>query len=90
MDVNTLLQQIGTGNLMACGARDFVKGETTLQFRVGSSRKLQKIIVGLVNDTYTVTFVELSRKTYDIVASEEVDGVGDHNIGAVVRRLGDR
>lgn len=91
MDHRILLQQIGAGNLMACGARDFVLDGASLIFRVGSSRKLRKLVVTLTPaDDYTVRFVELSRKTYEVTADETVDGVYCDNIGDVVRRLGDR
>jgi len=91
MDPFTLRQQIGIGVLMSCGARDWVLDGDAVMFRVGPGRKLRKLIITLdPMDTYTVRFVEMNRKTYEIVADETVEGVGDHNIGAVVRRMGDR
>jgi len=67
VNANELMRQIGTGNLMACGARDFVVDEQQLMFRVGSSRKLAKVIVTLTpDDEYTVRYVEMSKRDYSI------------------------
>ena len=91
MDANITLQQIGTGNLMACGARDFVKSNDELMFRVGSGRKLAKIVITLdPSDTYTVRYVEVSRKDFRITKEEVVSDVFCDMLGEVVRKLGDR
>jgi hypothetical protein len=89
MDINVLKNQIGIGNLMAVGAREFVRDENSLMFRV--SRGMQKLIVTLEpDDTYSVRYVKMKARTYEVVADETVAGVYADNIGAVVRRLGDR
>lgn len=92
MNPQITLTQIGTGNLMACGARDFVADtkNNTLMFRVGSKRGVTaKVIVTLSpSDTYTVRYVE-TRK-YEIIRDEAVDGVCCDNLGEVVRKMGDR
>lgn len=90
MDANTLLTQIGAGNLMACGARDIVVDGQQLMFRVGPSRKLAKVIITLTPaDEYTVRYVEMNRKTYEVTVDETRDAFCD-NVGAVVREMGDR
>lgn len=90
MDADTLLKQIGMGVLMTCGARDFVIDGKQLLFRVGPKNKLAKVIVTLTpRDEYTVRYVEMSRKTYEVLVDETEDA-NDINVSAVVRRLGDR
>ncbi|TAL42451.1 MAG: hypothetical protein EPN91_08710 [Salinibacterium sp.] len=90
MDAQTLLKQIGKGNLMAVGARDFVRDGRQLMFRVGSSRKLAKVIVTLTPaDEFTVRYVEMSRTDYSILVDETRDAFCD-NVGEVVREMGDR
>ena len=90
MNAQTLLAQIGKGNLMAVGARDFVTDGNQLLFRVGSSRRLSKIVVTLTPaDEYTVRYVEMSKEDYTVTVDETEDAFCD-NVGAVVRRLGDR
>lgn len=56
MDAKTTLAQIGTLNLMAIGARDFLADSTSLSFRVTGRRgKLCKFIIKLdPSDTYSV------------------------------------
>ena len=94
MDAGLLKAQIGIGNLWACGARDFVKDGSTLMFRVGSNRKLAKIVIKLeADDSYSVRYVELSKrmKTFGKkLVDEKVEGIYCDNIGAVVRKMGDR
>ena len=91
LDIGVLRAQIGAGNLMAVGARDWVRdGANRVMFRVGPSRKLAKLIVELTPmDEYTVRYVEMSRTTYEVVVDETVEAFCD-NVGAVVRRMGDR
>ena len=90
MNAQTLLAQIGKGNLMAVGARDFVTDGNQLLFRVGSSRRLSKIVVTLTPaDEYTVRYVEMNRLTGETTVDKMEDANCD-NVGAVVRRLGDR
>lgn len=91
MNANVTLQQIGTGNLMACGARDFVQDGAQLIFRVGTGRKLAKVVVTLDPcDTYTVRYLEMNRKTFAFTVDESVEGVYCDNLGETVRRMGDR
>ena len=88
MDSQTLLKQIGTGNLMAVGARDFTHDGNQLLFRVGSSRQLSKIVVTLTPaDEYTVRYVELNRLTYEATVDKTEDA-DCTNVGTVVRRMG--
>jgi hypothetical protein len=91
MDARVTMQQIGTGNLMACGARDFSFDGSKLMFRVGSGRTLAKVIVTLEpDDTYSVRYCEMALRTYEVRKNEQVEGVYADNLGVVVRRLGDR
>lgn len=91
MDANVTMQQIGTGNLMACGARDFVRDGRQLIFRVGSGRKLAKVVVTLeADDTYSVRYLEMNRRTFAFTVDEKVEGVYADSLGRVVRELGDR
>lgn len=90
MNANELMQQIGSGNLMAVGARDFVKDESSLMFRVGSPSKLSKVIITLeADDTYSVRVCVMNKKTYEVVLDETVDQVYAERVGAVVREMGD-
>lgn len=90
MNAQVLLAQIGTGVLMSVGARDFVRDGTQVLFRVGPSRKLAKVIVTLTPaDEYTVRYVEMNRRTYEVIVDETRDATCD-NVGAVVRAMGDR
>lgn len=94
--------QIDTGNLMACGARDFVHDDRTgaFYFRVGpGGQTLRKVFVRLMaDDTYSVEY-GYSPMTRKAMADdtwgrwhpvERVDHVYAESLGAVVRRLGDR
>jgi len=91
MDAKLLLAQIGTGVLMSCGARDFVRDVNQLMFRVGPKSKLAKVIITLNGrDTYDVRYVELSRKTYEPVVDEVEEDIYNDSLPAVVRRMGDR
>ena len=92
MNANELMTQIGNGNLMAVGARDFMLDGNSLQFRVGAGRKLNKLIVTLEpTDTYSVRYVEMTRSPkFKIVKDETETDVYAESIGAVVRRMGDR
>lgn len=91
MDAKMTVQQIGTGNLMACGARDFAADDTTLTFRVGPSGKLSKIIIVLeACDTYTVRYFSMNKKTYEVTKEEAVSGIYADQLGATVRQMGDR
>lgn len=88
----TTQQQIGIGNLMACGAREFVGGPTSLVFRVGSKRSLvEKVIVTLdPSDTYSVRYVAMRPRTFEVLTDETRADVYADQLGAVVRKMGDR
>jgi hypothetical protein len=92
IDAGVAKRHIGIMNFMACGARDFVRtSDGSMMFRVGSGRKLAKVIVSITPaDTYTVRYVEMKRKTGEIVIDETCEGVYCDNLGAVVRKMGDR
>jgi hypothetical protein len=92
MDAQVTMKQIGTGNLMACGARDFfIADDGSLTFRVGSSRVNRRITVTLhPSDTYEVSYTEMRLKDYVITAHGCVPGVYAEQLGAVVRKMGDR
>lgn len=92
MDHDTTRRQIGVMNLMACGARDFVTGPDSLAFRAGSKRGIvAKVIVTLdPDDTYTVRYVAMKARTYEIVTDESVSMVYADSLGATVRQMGDR
>jgi hypothetical protein len=93
MDTDTTMRQIGAGNLMAVGARDFTVDRTTqtLAFRVGSKRGVvAKLVVTLdASDTYTVRYWAMGRGLRT-TADESVSGVYADQLGAVVRKMGDR
>jgi hypothetical protein len=95
MDTQTLMNQIGTGNLMRVGARDFLVDAKarSLTMAVGSKRgELRKLIVthDLGSDTYTVRYFAMRKKGYEIIADESVSGVDVTKIGPTVREMGDR
>jgi hypothetical protein len=92
-DRRVTLAQIGQGNLMACGARDIVYDDKNgmVMFRVGGGRTLRKVIVKLTPaDTYSVERGHLNRNTYEWVVDEQEHDVYAEQLGATVRRLGDR
>jgi len=92
-DHHTTMQQIGSGNLMACGARHFVHDNPNglLMFRVGAERSLRKVMVRLMpNDTYSVEVGKTNRKTMEYVVEDQEHGIYADQVGASVRRLGDR
>lgn len=92
MDHNLTRKQIGAMNLISCGARDFVEAPDSLMFRGGPKRGIvAKIIVTLMpDDTYTVRYVEMRATTYQIVRDESEEMVHADNLGATVRKMGDR
>lgn len=92
MDHDLMRRQIGVMNLVACGARDFLGGPDSLSFRVGSKRgQIEKVFVTLDPDaTYTVRYVAMKARTYEILIDESVSVVYADNLGATVRRMGDR
>lgn len=87
MDPQVLLQQIGIGNLMAVGARKFVRYGSRVCFFVGPTRQHRAMSITLTPaDTYDV-------RLYVCTTGETLDTAEDiycDNIGEVVRRLGDR
>jgi hypothetical protein len=90
MDAKTLMNQIGTSNLMAVGARDFSFDGDKLMFRVGSASKLSKVVITLeADDTYSVRVCVMKLRTYEVVLNEVVDEVYADRVGAVVREMGD-
>lgn len=91
-DASITIAQIGRGNLLACGAREFVRDNPTglLMFRVGPERAKRKVIVRLLpSDTYAVERGHIDRKTYDYVVDEQELDVYADQLGETVRRLGD-
>lgn len=101
-DAATTRAQIGTGVLMSCGARDFVKDDANglLMFRVGpNGKRVCKVLVRLMgDDTYTVEYgwtdfrpSQLDSDTWGVWRTvEQVHGIHWPDLPAVVRRLGDR
>lgn len=92
IDHAAALQQIGPGNLMAVGAHDFVHAPDALQFSVGSKRgHLFKLVVSLgKSDTYSVRFVDYLKSNWAAVEDVTESGVHAEDLGATVRRMGDR
>lgn len=93
LNFEILKEQIGIGNLMAVGAREFTRDTPNgIMFKVGSKRgKLEKLVVRLrEDDTYSVQYVRLNTKNYKFEANETLEGVYCDNIGRVVRTMGDR
>lgn len=64
MNFETLKAQIGIGNLLAVGARDFAIDGAHVTFRVGSKRTLhESLTVSLMpDDTYDVAYVAISNR----------------------------
>jgi hypothetical protein len=81
----TARAQIGTMNLMACGAREFsYDSDGTLKFKVGG--RMRWVTVALdPSDTYTVKLVRVTRN-YDLVTVEEHSGVYCDQLGETVYR----
>lgn len=94
MDFDLVRQQIGVMNLMAVGARTFVSDSEarSLMFQVGSKRGvLEKVIVTLEpSDYYSVRYVAMRKKDYEVIAEEALDFVHAEALGQVVRSMGDR
>jgi hypothetical protein len=92
-DHRVTLAQIGKWNRAACGARDYVHDDKTgmVMFRVGSNRAVRKVVVKLTPaDTYSVEVGHMNRKTLDWVVEDQALDVQAEDLGATVRRLGDR
>lgn len=94
MDFDVVRQQIGVMNLMAVGARTFVgdSGARSLMFQVGAKRNvLEKVIVTLEpSDLYSVRYVAMRKRSYEVIADEEASFVHAESLGATVRKMGDR
>jgi hypothetical protein len=91
-DAMVTLSQIGQGNLMGCGARDFVRDDPNgmIKFRVGPERAWRRVTVKLMgNDTYTVEVGHTDRRTFEYVADAQEGGIYCDQLGETVRRLGD-
>lgn len=87
IDIQLTKQQIGIGNLMAVGARDyFTDGPAKFGFKVGSARGSTKAITITLeaSDTYTVKFTAMSNRTYRITETEEVSDVYADQLGQIV------
>lgn len=93
MNFNTLRDQIGVGNLMAVGAREFfTDGPNSFGFRVGSKRGYSESItirLDVARDTYSVCYMRMKKRGLDIL-TEEIPDVQADQIGAIVREMGDR
>lgn len=89
MNAEITLKQIGTLNLMAIGARAFVKdGKNALIMRVGSGSKLAKVVITLdADDTYSVRYVVMSSRALKITHDETLSGVYCDSLGQVVRSM---
>lgn len=73
-----IMRQIGGRRFMAMtGSRNPIAGERSLSFNLArnASRAKYMTIELQADDTYTVTFSRLVRKTYEIVTVEQFDGV---------------
>lgn len=92
MDHETAIRQIGAMNLMACGARHFVGDDDSLMFQVGSKRGiLEKLIIKLIGDLYSVRYVAMNKRdACCVIAEEEINMVHADQLGKIVRELGDR
>jgi hypothetical protein len=77
-DAQTALAQIGPMRLMAMGARQFVSDaeNARVYFRVLGGSSLQKIEVTLdADDTYSVRFLKINRRTGDAAVLREASGI---------------
>lgn len=92
IDIQQVAQQIGPLNLAAVGARDFVRDTDCLMMRVGSKRgRVEKLIVTLdPSDTYSVRYVAMRTRDFEMLVDESESGVYAERLGEVVRRMGDR
>jgi hypothetical protein len=92
MNFDTLRAQIGIGNLMAVGARDFfTDGPNSFGFKVGSRRGWREAItitLDKATDTYKVRYVRMRNRDLDI-RTEEIPDVHADQLGRLVRELGD-
>lgn len=95
MNIDITKQQIGIGNLMAVGAREFTYDSmgNSLSFRVGPNSRtlIEKIAVTLdPMDVYVVRYFVMDKRTNKIVVDEVMTGVYCDNLGSIVRKMGDR
>ena len=91
MDHQQTFHQIGPLTFLACGARNFVNGPNLLQFTVGSNpRLLEKMVITLSGDTYTVRYVVIRRKDLSTVLEEVEEGIYDIMLRRTVLNMGDR
>lgn len=87
---NAIREQIGIGNLMACGAREWksIKGKEGLNFRVNAGRKRQFIDVILDPcDTYTVISYKLKNVTDERIELERTSDVYCTELGDIVYHM---
>jgi len=84
MDAATTLRQIGTMNLMACGAREYLIDGNTLRMKVLNGRRWVLVTLN-AEDTYDVKLIRVkSRPSYEVVTVKEIDGVYCDGIGQAV------
>lgn len=87
-DAKEVLNWIGNGTMMRCGARNFVSLGDGVQFDV--SRGNRKVIVKLAaDDTFTVERVRLVRRTLVCTSEQFVEGIFADQLAHVVADLGD-
>lgn len=88
MDHNTTVKQIGTRNLMAAAARNFVSGANLLRFqitKVSAPRVKHVVEITLNSDAYDVTLTRIKGLDFSLV--QKLAGVPAENLGAAVYGL---
>lgn len=86
-DSGLILEQIGRGELMNVGARDFVSLPDGIQFTIGMGRNIAKVIITLDwNDTYTLVIGHGTiGKGKGWVEDYRMDGLYNDMLGSVLR-----
>lgn len=80
----TILRQIGAGNLMAVGAREKVVTPGGVRFKVGRAMLYMEVVLDS-SDTYTVTLTRVRKFVATVV--ETADNVYAEDVGQVVYRM---
>lgn len=85
-DATTILRQIGTLTLMACGARRYLDLGDGVHFNVGAGNRTKIVVKLAADDTYAVEHVKMTR---DLSARslEYADSVYCDQLADVVYRM---
>ena len=73
---DTIVKQIGGKAFYMMGAKNsLIKGKDSIQFDIKNCKKWRRIVVRLVNDTYTVAFYKMGKAPDFRITTKEVSGV---------------